>query len=433
MINSFGELGIICLQTLVIFVLSYFIYRKYIISVFDPLFFFLITQAFSIMMALIQIEKTAYLINFLLCVVLFTTGFIAISPKAKKIDDYNFSFPAKEVRFVNYFNFFAFLIIVLANLILISQKGSALFSDDPSLAKFSNFDEGGGFGAIRRINWGLGNLINVSLFFTYFKTGRKRNLVMLLVLFLFACLSGGKGIVLSYIALIGIIAVFKKTSLTSAFRKITKIKIPLLVGGIVLAVVILMKGSSTDNSSAQDGLIKLGIRFLYFGDAIIYYYTPNVVAHFQHYNVIDFINYEFNGLLGLLRIVEYKKPLGNELLLYYINDSQDTGLSIGPNLPYYVSGYIFFGSFGAIIYSFIVGMVVGFVRRLLFSLDKRKLSFIAVILIVFLNVLIFGFPQDTQLVISMVTDTLIFGSIPVFLAVWFCSPSASSIHRSVPK
>src|SRR5258708_31063235 len=119
MINSFSELGIICLQTLLIFVLSYFIYRKYIISVFDPLFFFLINQAFSIMMAIIQIGKTAYLVNFFLCVILFTIGFIAISPKAKKIDDYNFSFPSKEVRFINYFNFFAFLIIVLANLILI--------------------------------------------------------------------------------------------------------------------------------------------------------------------------------------------------------------------------------------------------------------------------------------------------------------------------
>ena len=424
MIDSFGDLGIICLQTFLIFAVSLLVYRKYIISIFDPLFFFLITQAFSIQMAFIQITYTPYLINFLLCVIFLNIGFFVNKPKVNKIDDAKFIYSNELLKFVNYFNFFAFIIIVLANLILISQKGLAVLSDDPSMAKFSNFDEGGGFGAIRRINWGLLNLVLASLFFTYMQTNRKRNLVMLVILFLFSMTSGSKGVVLTFISLISLLGVFKKTEVMNSFKKINKIKMPLLIIGFISAIFILIRGS--EESSIEGGLIKLGIRFLYFGDAIIYYYEPSIVAHFQHYNFIDFLSYHFNSILGILRIVDYKKPLGNDLLVYFIKDSEDTGLSIGPNTPYYISGHIFFGSFGAIIYSFITGFVFGFVRKLFFLMDKRKINFIAAIGIIYLNILITSLPQDAQLTISMLFDTIIFALIPITLSFIFCYTSNNS-------
>jgi hypothetical protein len=420
MIESFGDLGVICLQTFLIFAISLFIYRKYIISVFDPLFFFLITQAFSIQMAFLQITYLPYLINFLCCVVCLNVGFILNKPKVQKIDDSNFVCTGELLKFVNYFNLFAFIIIVIANLILISQKGLALLSDDPSLAKFSNFDEGGGFGAVRRINWGLLNLVFVSLLFTYMHTNRKRNLIMLFILFLFTMTSGGKGVVLTFVALISLLGVFKKTEIMASFKKINKVQIPLLIIGFVSALFILIKGGSSEGATVQDGLIKLGIRFLYFGDAIIYYYEPSVVAHFQSYNFVDFLSYHFNSVLGFLRIVDYRMPLGNDLLLYYINSSQDTGLSIGPNTPYYISGHIFFGSFGAPIYSFITGLVFGFVRKKFFLMDKQRVNFIIAIGIIFLNLLITSFPQDAQLMISMLFDTLVFALVPITLSFMFC-------------
>jgi len=422
MIESFADLSIICLQTFFIFAISFLIYRKYIISLFDPLFFFLITQAFSVEMALLQITYTPYLINFLLCVVCLNIGFLLNRPRVKEIDDSNFVYSDDLLKFVNYFNLFAFIIIVAANLILISQKGLALLSDDPSLAKFSNFDEGGGFGAVRRINWGLLNLVFVSLLFTYMRTNRKRNLIMLFVLFLISMTSGSKGVVLTFVSLISLLGVFKKTQVMSSFQKINKAKVPLLVVGFIFAIFILIKGSG-DNASIQDGLIKLGIRFLYFGDAIIYYYEPSTVAHFQSYNFIDFLSYHFNSVLGFLRIVDYKLPLGNDLLLYYIKSSDDTGLSIGPNTPYYISGHIFFGAFGALIYSFITGLIFGFVRRKFFSMDKMKTNFLVAIGIIFLNLLITSFPQDAQLMISMLFDTIVFASLPVILSVMFCYSS----------
>jgi hypothetical protein len=418
--DSINDLIILMLQTSLIFAISYFIYRKYLISVFDPLFFFLITQAFTIKMALIQINVTSYLVNFFLCVFCFTIGFLINNPKAKQIDDSNFTYSSDNLKFINYFNFFSFIIIICVNLFFLSQKGLIILSSDPSISKFSDFDEGGGFGAIRRVNWGLGNLIVVSIFFTYLKTHRKRNLIMLLILFLFSLTSGAKGVVLNYIFLIALVGSFKGAQVTKSFQKINNFKIPILIVGFISAIFILMKGSGDGDSSIEASLIKLGVRFLYFGDAIIYYYEPHTVAHFQKYNFIDFFSYQLNSILGFLRITDYKKPLGNELLVYYINDSQDTGLSIGPNIPYYISGYIFFGKYVSIIYSFIIGAIVGYGRKVFFALDKSKTNLILVIIIIYLNLLITNFPQDTQLLITMLFDTIVFASIPAILSALFC-------------
>jgi oligosaccharide repeat unit polymerase len=425
---TLGDWGILLLQIILIFVALLAVYRKYIISIFDPLFFFLVIQAFTIKMAFITIDNPSYLINFLLCIVCFTVGFILVNPKVKKIDDNYFVYSGNQLKFINYFNLFAFITIVLANVILISQKGLTILNDDPSLAKFSEFDEGGGLGAVRRINWGLGNLIIVSLLFTYFKTYKKRNLIMLFILFLFSLTSGSKGVVLNYICLIGLIGIFNRIELTKAFQNISKIKIPILIIGIMSALFILIKGGN-DDSTIQDGLVKLGIRFLYFGDSIIYYYEPKTVAHFQLYNFVDFIDYQLNSILGFLRLVEYKKPLGNELLVYYTTSSNNSDLSIGPNTPFYISGHIFFGGFGALIYSGIIGSIVAYVRKKFFAMDKKKVSFIAVILLIFINTLITNFPQDTQLTISMLFDTAIFMVIPVFLSLILCySPTIQSIE-----
>lgn len=84
MINDFNQLFIILFQTTTIFGVLFLIYRKNIFSIFDPLFYYLITQAFSIELGILQITDLGYLTSFLLCQ-LFAVGFSLYAKNLKKI------------------------------------------------------------------------------------------------------------------------------------------------------------------------------------------------------------------------------------------------------------------------------------------------------------------------------------------------------------
>ena len=86
----------------------------------------------------------------------------------------------------------------------------------------------------------------------------------------------------------------------------------------------------------------------------------------------------------------------------------------GPNVPFYVKGYIYFGYLGAIVYSFVLGMLIGKVRFLMTKLDFDKYGTLIVLAILFVNLSLFGIVQDSALLISVLFDTFIF-SIPLLL------------------
>lgn len=412
MINDFNQLFIILFQTITIFGILFLIYRKNIFSVFDPLFFYLITQAFSIELGIIQITDLGYLASFLLCQVFFAFGFSYFAKNLKKdnvVDDTNLDFSGKEYEFWVYFTVFGFLIVVLANVYLISIQGIILFSDDPTSGKVAAFEGGGGIGAVRRINWGLLNLVNLSALFLYLKTRKKLFLLLLGVLVLIAVSGGSKSSLLVYIVLLAFLGLFKTINNTEVFKIIDKVKVPLIAVGLLLSIFII--GANTDGLG--DSILGLGIRFLYFGDILFYYYNHDAVAHFQQLGFIDFLNYELNPFLGILRITPYLPPLSFEMVQYSFNHNEVLEVVTGPNLPYYVKGHIFFGKYGALIYSFLLGFFIAHIRNLMFV---KHSSYTIYLLLIFLNLSVFSFAQDSALTLSILFDTLIFSLCPLFLA-----------------
>lgn len=415
MIENFSQLFLILFQTIIIFVVLYFIYRKQIFSFFDPLLFYILTQSFSIELGFIEITGLGYLTSFLLCQVFFAFGFNYVAKNIcnnNVIDDSMLSFGKSEYKFWIYFTVFGFVIVTLANLYLISVQGIILFSDDPTTGKVAAFEGGGGIGAVRRINWGLLNLVNLSTVFIYVKTRNRFFLIMLFVLILISVSGGAKSSLLVYIVLLAILGQFKSIGQTRIFKKIDKIKIPLIVAGLSLSVFII--GANT--AGLSDSILGLGIRFLYFGDILFYYYNDDAVRHFQQLGFIDFLNYELNPFLGIFRIVPYLSPLSFEMVKYSFSHNEVLEVVTGPNLPYYVKGHIFFGKFGALIYCFLVGAFIAYVRNQLF---KKQSSYSKYLLIIFINISIFSFAQDSALTLSIFFDTLIFSLAPILFALMF--------------
>jgi len=418
MINDFNELFLILLQVAIIFIVLYFIYKKHIFSLFDPLFFFIITQSFSIEFAILQIEEFGYLLSFLLCQIFFALGFSCLAKNAgndDNIDDSKLSFSSREIKFWTLFTIFGFILVVLANIYLISIQGVILFIEDPTTAKVAAFEGGGGIGAVRRINWGLLNLVNVSTVFIYLKTKKRIFLILLIVLVLIAISGGAKSSLLVYVTILAFLGQFKTIKGTLVFKNIDKIKIPIVVTGLALSIFII----SAKTTGLGDSVIGLGVRFLYFGDILFYYYNEDAVRHFQQLGFLDFLNYELNGISGLLRISSYLLPLSFEMVQYSFNNSEVLEVVTGPNLPFYVKGHIFFGKYGALFYSFTIGFFIAYVRNLLF---KKHPTYSHYILILFLNLSVFSFAQDSALELSTLFDAFLFAMIPIFFTFIFMYP-----------
>jgi oligosaccharide repeat unit polymerase len=415
MIESFDQLYVILFQTILIFGVLFLLFRKHIFSVFDPLLFYIVTQAFSIELAILEIKDWWYLGSFLISQLFFIAGFKYFTKtftKDNNIDDTALSFENSEYKFWTYFAVFGFFFVVIANIYLIYHQGIILFSDDPTTVKVSTFEVGGGLGAVRRINWGLINLVSLVVIFLYVKTRKRLFLGVLLILLLISVSGGSKSSVLVYITILAFLGQFESLSQTIAFKKINTLKIPLLVSGVTLALLII--GSNT--AGFRDSVLGLGIRFLYFGDIIFYYYNVDAVTHFQQLGFIDFISYELNPFLGILRITPYLPPLSFEMVQYSFMHNESLDVVTGPNLPYYVKGHLFFGTFGGLIYSFIIGLFIAKLRNLMFS---KQVSYSRYLIILFINLSAFSFAQDSAYTLSVLFDTFIFSLVPLFLTLIF--------------
>ena len=225
MIENFDELFLILFQTILIFGVLFTIYKKQIFSFFDPLLFYILTQAFSIELGILQITDWGYLTSFLMCQLFFAFGFNYVAKSIRNnniIDDTGLLFKKNEYKFWVYFTTIGFIIVLLANIYLISVQGVILFSDDPTTGKVAAFEGGGGIGAVRRINWGLLNLVNLSTLFIYIKTKKKLFLIMLITLVLIAVSGGSKSSLLIYVVLLAFLGQFKSINQTRVFKSIEK-------------------------------------------------------------------------------------------------------------------------------------------------------------------------------------------------------------------
>lgn len=416
MLDDFSNITIISIQVIVISLLLYGMYRRYFFSVFDPLVFYIITQAFSIELAYLTIQRLAYFIVFLSFQISFYLGFICFSTVSAthSIDDTRFFITPKLMKLISIFTIVSIFIIICTNLYFIFLHGLVLLNDDPTVGKVSMF-EGGGLGAIRRINWGLLNFTNVLALFLFLQKRKKIYLVSLLILLFITIAGGSKGGILNYVFLLAFAKRYPRFSKSNYFKNINKIQVSLvLLGGLTALFII-----STSTSSMVDAFGGLMLRFLYFGDSILYYFTPASVAHFKAYNVFDFLSYELNPILGLTRIVPYKQPLGYDMVVSSLKSNEVLNSVVGPNVPYYIKGHMFFGSFGGLIYSFFVGGFVGFFRKILFRASGKRIGYLKIFVLIYVNLILFTFPQDSSLFISYLTDTVIFGLIPLFVAYMF--------------
>src|SRR4051812_30095604 len=144
MIESFDLLWKVLVETTIIFGVLFLIFKKHIVHLFDPLLYYIITQAFSIELAFITIADQYYLINFLICQMVFLAGFFSTVGKPLQKHDLETSQFFKRtnithVSIIKWYALFAAAVLLIANIILFKLKGIPLLSENPSAAKVEDF------------------------------------------------------------------------------------------------------------------------------------------------------------------------------------------------------------------------------------------------------------------------------------------------------
>ena len=403
MIQNFNDLFLILFQSTILFLVLFFIFRKYIFSILDPLFYFLITQAFSILLGFIVLKEQIYLIQVILCEICFAIGFCLTAPKKREFKNiYSpnaFKFSNDDQNFIEVFFHLSFFIVVLFNIILICQKGVALFAEDPSEAKVTSFSGGGILSLVRRINWGLTYFVGFLAMCLYIIENKKKYILQFIVVIGFQSIGGSKGAILYCIQAISFFALITSINKTEQFKQLKRFAYYLIPVAVSLSLYILFAVTK----KLEDSVYALGIRFLCFGDSMLYYYDHFSVKYFQHYNFIDFLNVELNSILGFFRLANYSIPLGYQLVMFQNNTS--TLPIFGPMVPFYTKGHIFFGFFGSLIYTLLLGFFVGFIRKKLITEFKKSFNAISCIIYIFLNLFVFGILFDSSLFFCVIFDT----------------------------
>ena len=132
-----------------LFLLLYFTaYRKRIFSIFDPLSIMAVTQAASSVMAIALISQASMLWQFMLSQAAFTLG-VVLAPVQSLPKGPTSSWSKGDIYFAEWVVMVLFSILVAANVWLGLSAGFPLFSDDPSLTKFSTFTGGLGLLCLR--------------------------------------------------------------------------------------------------------------------------------------------------------------------------------------------------------------------------------------------------------------------------------------------
>lgn len=421
---------------LLVFPVYCFLIRKQIFTWFDPLLIFVFFNSISVSFVIylyffMENIKQEYFISFILCWAGFVLGINFGGRKGlpkweNKLNSLcNANYSKHYFLLVDVFMVICLLIMFFSNFLLLMFKGTLpIFSANPSEAKILLYT--GGWGFVKRINFSLVNFVLtiplLKLFHPSFKVTQKRKIFYMICFFLcvFILISmGAKSSLLIILNILFALFLINKTYGISIKDRLLTIKnIDLIMKyakrTFVIAIffmflIIILSGVET---SSGDSLIT---RLVASGDVFYFFYVFDIQSEF-HYTALDYLPHFFNPLLGMFRLANYEFGIGVYVLNYAIGLPMDADAVFGPNAQFPIEGLIYFGKFGAAIYSFIVGGIISWVRvGIINNLGPYPNCFLLMIYIVFSS-LIVTMGTDVPLFTQIFFDHLIFGSIIVILS-----------------
>ncbi|GAB3944233.1 hypothetical protein GCM10028805_11610 [Spirosoma harenae] len=348
------------------------LYYRFVYSIIDPLFIWVVTTAFSSVLATQVIPDTQSILHFFGCQIAVWTGFLVAYRRANSLEKklteseriYNFT-GQSLLRWATYF---LLVIYIISNIIIGYKKGFAILSDAPTQSKIENFTEG--FGLFRKINWSAGTFVSTSLVYMYLIKRRKQDLLFLLLVAFFYSLDGSKAALLQIAVSAGI--VFYHPLFSEEQQLLEKVKryIPIFILIAMSTVTIVLMKENDGLDAAFFAFIR---RLLYSADSLLYYFQPVNIAYFEKYSAWDYITVITNPILGFLRLQPYKEAPGVLMIdNLRLPGSFASAAFAAPNAPFYIEARIYFNFWVGFPFSFLVGYIYSVIRTYYFSLRQSS-------------------------------------------------------------
>jgi oligosaccharide repeat unit polymerase len=342
-----------------------FILRKQFYSIFDPLFYATLFGAFAATCAVFlwwrDLIDTKYFIQFTCTECAFFIGLLLFKP----INFNNLSIRSVEGggqrRFLNALYMVSATTFILTQAISYATLGIPFLSD----SRLSYYAAGGGIGA-------LGHIIGVTWSFSCYlliyrlarnsEIGHRIHLSDIFVgvsLLTSVALSGSRSGLMQVIFLIFYSRFLLKGNRSGliADKFLGRLQKTILIAAVVGAILIV---SVKAGGGAIDGSIFVLLqRLAVNGDVFFMAYSTHIIDTLSPKSAFLAL---FGSLLAMFRLVapaSLPEPLGFQIFRA-VYGSVDF---VGPNPRHNVFGVVYFGIFGAIIYSLMLGAMVGFVRN----------------------------------------------------------------------
>ncbi|MDB5137170.1 MAG: hypothetical protein JWP37_3773 [Mucilaginibacter sp.] len=388
------------------------IFKRLYLSILDPIMFAVLFSVFgfSVVWFLYFTHNidTRYLYSYLFTQVAFWVGLFTFkSLKRSQVLSQSQTFLIEDQSL-----FEKILFLVTSGSYIILQLVSYRLIGIPLLlgTHIDLYNSSGGLGIIGRI---LDVLKPCSIFILiYFLFNKHSSIfiyiykyVFLLMVLVFFALSGSKGEFMFLGFLIFCFLLLNASRFKSYFLKLRKLELILLIVGIGFAfLTILVQKTDTQNS--------LGVflfRLVASGDTYFFAYANNNI---EHVNGSQPFLALFGDMFSTLRIIPRDRQpviLGVQLFRMF----SDLDITAGPNARHNVFGYVYFGFYGSIVFSYLIGLILSLVRNVLFF-ELRK-NILGQIIFVYLYLGLAGIETDPPQAFLVLENVLLI--FPVFLLI----------------
>ena len=424
----FNNLNTYALLAIVVFIIYYILFHRYIFSIFDPMFFGnIIPSAFATttVLFLIVMKKIEiiYLYNYMITLFSFYSFFFLYGKKIPKEASMKFTIKHYKNTYQNlYYSsmdylgsyFWIFFVILSSFNVLIQvffyvKTGIPLFMDSRLTVQMNG---GAVIGVLTRLKYFLEPVTTFMSFFLLYSSKSKQRFIAksyVLYLIVVGFFSGSKSGIINYIFIFSLFIFYTQKTNKKWVYRISNPKsiIVLFFGGIfVLAIIhIQQKG---DFIGTLNHLI---LRFAAYGDGYVYAYPNNTINMVYKPGLLKFI---FGDFLYTFRLLN-GRPIGFGFELSNIVYNVTNSIT-GPNPRFNLVGYAYFGFWGSILLSLISGALFTFGRNILISALNKNPSYI--IFAYFISGLVTSIESDICNVISNITTNL-FLQIMFFIFIYF--------------
>lgn len=409
---------------MLLFITGYiFIYRKIIVNLINPIFLPVVYSAIgsaTVFTLFFSGNMSSYLFNsFCFTQLAYLTGVFSLryltigKPLALNRLQERFDFSIDKILLGKIALYVFVLIMVVVHLIIYKTKGIPLFQ----VSRLEVFADGSGFGLYSRFSdVSIVAVIYLYFCFYFYKVGFKSHYhLFILLAFLFLLLSGSKTALLTIPFILFCFLLLHNSSeevknhyLIKNLKSIILITFGLAIAFVTLVITIQSNTLENDDLAA----FSLLLRFVHSGDTFWYSYPNSVILKYQNSHGLQAL---FNDFLGFTRIYKWDElppNLGLQLIRYH-----HTGDGIfGPNARHNVFGIAYFGFYGSIFFSFLIGMVVSFAIHILPLIFK--FAFISGIFFCIAFMSLISLELDPMLAMTSFDNALII--FPICLILIFC-------------